>query len=124
MLAKDGISECELEFIPCIQFNNLEKKYQRAFLYCYHNVHKLKYYPKKSNLKCGVAAHMIKQFANSLNAKLILYKGGTIEKKLCEKLRIDSINIEDVGAEKINSHSPRIEINAHYNYLLNMGCLC
>ena len=114
MLGKDGMTECELEFIPCAEFNSLDKKYQRAFIYCCKNIHKLDYQPKDAILQCKDAENVIKEFASRLNAELILYKGGSIEKRLCEKIDID---------KKVDSHSPKVEVNLHYNYLLNTGCL-
>ena len=123
MLGKDGMTECELEFIPCAEFNSLNKKYQRAFIYCYKNIHKLDYRPKDTILQCKDAEDVIKEFASRLNAELIIYKGGSIEKRLCEKINIDSMNIEDVGAKKVDSDSPKVEVNLNYNYLLNTGCL-
>ena len=81
------------------------------------------YHPRDTILKCKDAANVIKQFASRLNVELILYKGGSIEKGVCEKIGVDFINIEDVGAKRVDSHSPRVEINLHYNFLLNTGCL-
>ena len=58
-----------------------------------------------------------------MNVERILYKAGSIEKRPREKIDIDSINIEDVGSKKGDSHSPKVEVNLHYNYLLNTGYL-
>ena len=36
-LSKDGKRELEMEFIPCILFEQLEDKYKRTFLFCQKN---------------------------------------------------------------------------------------
>ena len=88
MLGKDGMTECELEFIPCAEFNSLDKKYQRAFIYCCKNIHKLDYQPKDAILQCKDAENVIKEFASRLNAELILYKGGVLKKGYVKKLTL------------------------------------
>ena len=51
----------------------------------------------------------------------ILYKGGTIEKGLCEALCIPSYNIECFqDLEKVQSHDPRTEVNEYYTQLVEL----
>ena len=52
--------------------------------------------------------------------ELVFYKGGEIEKKLCEELDIQSFNIENFNVEKVYSHNPYVEVNYYYNQLVEM----
>ena len=50
---------------------------------------------------------------------LILYKGGSIERDLCEELRIASLNIECIPElEKIQNHDLRAEVNWYYGQIM------
>ena len=123
MLAKDGMTDAEIVFVPCKQFKDLEKKYQRSFRYCYRNIHNLPYSPIDRKLKCCDAASGVKRFLETVNASVVLYKGGCLEKNICDQLGVECWNIELLGAPKLNTHSPKEEINEHYNFLLNIGCM-
>ena len=52
--------------------------------------------------------------------ELVFYKGGEIEKNLCEELDIESFNIEKFNLEKAYSHDPYVEINCYYSQLIEM----
>ena len=123
MLAKDGMTDAELEFIPCKRFKDLEKRYNSSFWYCYYKIHNLCYYPVNTKLKCCDVAAVVNRFVKTVNASLVLYKGGHLEKNVCDQLGIACLNIELLGAQKVNSHSPKEEVNEHYKYLLNAGCV-
>ena len=117
------VSDKEIEFVPCKKFDTLENKYKNSFRYCYQKIHHLSYYPTNTKLKCCDVLSKVNDFLESVNACIVLYKGGCLEKRICEQLGIECYNIEYLGAPKVNSHSPKVEINAHYNFLLNIGCM-
>jgi len=83
----------------------------------------LEYYPTAYADRCVNSLAIIKDFITTNNINLLLYKGGIIEKRLAEKLNIASYNIEKVGAPKVDSHDPEVEVNAHWNFLLQRGCI-
>ena len=64
ILAEDGSTEIEEEFYPCRLYKDFVPKYK------------------------------LSEFSLNNIIEIILYKGGTIEKELCEALGIASINIE------------------------------
>ena len=52
--------------------------------------------------------------------ELIFYKGGDIEKNLCQELDIQSYNIENFNIKKAYSHDPYEEVNYYYSQLIKM----
>ena len=119
ILAKNGSEELELEFYPCIRFKELEPRYQRAFRFCRNHIHKLSYNPTTYSPLCGNVLPEINNFITNNDIELILYKGGTIEKDLCEELCITSLNIEYIPElEKTQSHDPRAEVNWYYGQIV------
>ena len=46
IMTKDGVTFMEMEFFPCKLYEELERKYQPSFKYCYKHIHKLPYYPQ------------------------------------------------------------------------------
>ena len=124
LLAKDGFTESELEFHPCIRYKNLDKYHRRSFHYCKTNIHKLSYYPKCYASPCHTALEKIGRFVDENDIDIILYKGGEIEKDLCSDLGIQSYNIERInGLEKVYSHDPRTEVNCYFSQLVELNCV-
>ena len=123
ILSKDGFTCQENDFFTCKPFKQLEDKYKKAFIFCKKHVHRLRYNPKDTTHQCTVASQILFNFVRRNNIKIVLYKGGTIEKKLCEEMNIEAYNIERLGVLKIYNHSPNVETHFHYNCLLNIGCL-
>ena len=121
MLGKDGLTCLGSEFLPSKRLGYLEKKYKKRFYVCQRNIYRVDYYHPTTKLKCRDAKALVYNFAKSLNAKLVLYKGGHLEKDLCAEIRLDCLNIETVGVKKVYSHDPRKEINSYYQQLLNLG---
>ena len=118
ILAKDGFREKELEFYPCIQYNQMKRRNKRAFNYCKANIHKLSYYPQRYASPCSTAVEKLKNFIDDNDIDFILYKGGEIEVDLCAELDIPAYNIECFALEKAFSHDPRTEVNCYYNQLV------
>ena len=123
MLGKDGLTCLEAEFLPCKRLRDLEKKYKKTFYFCQRNIHRLDYYHPTTKLKCRDAKALVYNFAKSLDAKLVLYKGGHLEKDLCTVIGLDCMNIETVGVKKVYSHDPREEVNLYYQQLLNLDLI-
>ena len=123
MLAKNGYDELEMEFYPCVRFEDLKKQYQRSFRFCRNYIHKLEYYPEPYVPECSTAKNKINTFIIDNGINLILYKGGKIERDFCEgELFIPSYNIECFPElEKVQSHDPRIEVNCYYKQLVELG---
>ena len=123
ILAKDGYTDMELDFKPCKPLYELPKFYQRSFRFCENHIHKLPYYPAhKYAPRCSKVLERINAFIVYNNIDVIFYKGGDIEKQLCQKLCIPCYNLEclpDLG--KVESHDPQTEVNGYYKQLVNLG---
>ena len=123
ILANDGFTDMEMEFYPCKLYEELKKKYQHSFQFCFKHIHKLPYYPQECSTPCSTAMEKIRRFIMDNNIDLVLYKGGNVEKELCEELSIPSFNIEFFkGLIKSKSHDPRTEVNCYYEQLVQLGC--
>ena len=122
ILKQDETDELYNEFIPCREFNKLESKYKNAFRYCKKNIHKLDYIPKYYKEYCSDAKVMLNDFIKRNDIKIILYKGGTIEKNVCTQIGIKSYNIEQFGVPKVTTHCPKEQVILHYKYIKN-NCL-
>ena len=118
MLEKGAFSSLEHEFYPCRQYQDLEWKYQKSFRFCRAHIHKLSYNPEKRSSPCSTASEKIRNFITEKEIDIVFYKGGTIEKNLCEELLIPSMNIEDFGVTKAACHDPRFEVHHYYDQLL------
>ena len=120
ILAKDGYTDLKLEFFPCQPFPALERRYQRAFRYCQQEIHKLSYCPEGPSSPCSTAAEKLNKFIVDNEIDLVLYKGGIVEKNLCDELDIDSFNIElfEEDLEKVYSHDPYEEVNCYFIQLI------
>ena len=91
ILAKNGYTDLQLEFFPCDPLHKLDKKYQRAFQYCQREIHKLPYCPEGPSSPCSTAAEKLNNFIVKNNIDLVFYKGGQIEKVVCDELHINSL---------------------------------
>ena len=95
ILCKDGFTSKHTEFCACIQYRELNIKYKKAFRYCQKLIHYLQYKPQKINAPlCIQAAFLIQEFVRMNNIDIILFKGGTIEQRLCNDAGVPSLNIE------------------------------
>ena len=119
MLEKGASASLEQEFFPCIQYNDLERKYQKSFRFCRAHIHKLSYNPEeRQSSPCSAAAEEINGFVTDNEIEIIMYKGGDVEKFICEELEIPSLNIEQFGVTKAACHDPRLEVHYYYDQLL------
>ena len=116
ILSENGLEKKEQDFTPCIKFNHLEEKYKRAFKYCKRKIHKLTYNPEHY-YPCILSVNVIDNFIKMNNINLVLYKGGSLEKNICENIGIKSLNLEDVGVPKASSHQPKEEVFEHLKYI-------
>ena len=124
MLSKNGSTESELEFYLCVRYNNLSRKYQRAFHYCQKYIHKLSYNPRNYSPLCCHILKEINDFIVHNEIELVLYKGGMIEYKLCEELCITSMNLEVIPQlKKAYSHNPKVEVNFYYAQIVGYSYL-
>ena len=115
-IKKNGDSRLCFETIPCMQYHDLQGKYQKAFRYCEREVHRLEYKPKNAWIRCYETKNRVKWFMDK-GCRLLLYKGGTIELQLAKDIVCDSINIEDVGVKKAHSHDPGTEVHDYWYQL-------
>jgi len=116
ILAKDGFTDLELDFYPCARYKDLDKRYQRSFRFCKAHIHKLSYEPNPRYAPpCNTVLAKLNAFIVYNDIDFILYKGGRIEKDLCEELDIPSYNIECFGEMgKTQSHDSKTEVNYYY----------
>ena len=120
ILAKNG-GHMELEFLPCVPYCQLERKYQKSFNFCRRNIHRLSYKPKKYSPACSQVLTLLKEFIINNCVELVLYKGGTIERDLCNEMNIMSFNIECLhGLQKVHSHDPFVEVNCYFSQIMEM----
>lgn len=118
LLTGDGKWDMEMEFTPCVPYHFLIKKYQRSFQYCERHIHRLPYRPEVRSCSCSSACGKVKEFIEKYGIEVILYKGGTIERDLCEKLSVESYNIEILSElRKVHSHDPATEVNLYWDQL-------
>ena len=124
MLAKNGSTESEIEFYPCVRYKDLEAMYRRAFHYCQKYIHKLIYNPKTYSPLCTNVLKEINNFIVYNGIELVLYKGGIIERDLCIDLNIPSMNLELIpNLTKVKSYDPRMEVNWYYAQLVGQSYL-
>ena len=116
-LMEDGETNCCYEFRPCEHFDDIPSAQKKAFLYCYKYIHKLPYYPQNDDLQCKDAKTMLMKFITDNNIKLIYYKGGCVEKKLCVAIGIGSKNLEDFYMPKAQCHDPKEETHFYYFFM-------
>lgn len=114
---KNGIS---MEFTPCKRFNELDTKYRKSFLYCQKHIHMLDFSPSSPEYTCLDAPRIVKEFVERNELKVLLYKGGIIEKRLCTEIDVPSYNIEKLSVKKASSHQPCVEVKDYLNQLKNM----
>ena len=118
MLEKGTFSNLELEFSPCVKYHDIERRYQKSFRFCRAHIHKLPYNPENRSFPCTTATEKIRKFITENDIELILYKGGNVEKSVCDELQIPSMNIEEFGVVKASCHDPRLEVHCYYEQLL------
>ena len=110
ILCKDCFTSMYDEFYACKRYRELETKYKKAFTYCQKHVHLLPYEPPRKSLFCVKAKDVLQDLVRKNKIDIILFKGGTIEQGLCNEVGVSLLNIEIIGAPKVNSHNPRVEI--------------
>ena len=119
ILSRDGDQQ-DAEFIPCVHLGELEHKYQKAFYYCRKKNHQLSYFPRNCPNRCKDVYEIVWKFAINNEIEIFAYKGGALERRICEAIGIDCFNIERVGAPKADSHAPREEVRIHYQWLKSL----
>ena len=83
ILCKDGTCKYK-DFYACKRYRQLDTKYQRAFRYCQRRIHNLQYEPRKTDSpSCTHATEFLQNFIRENQIDLVLYKGGTVVKRLC-----------------------------------------
>ena len=72
---------------------------------------------------CTTAVEKLSNFIKDNGIDVVLYKGGNVEKDICDKLDMESFNIELFdGMIKTNSNEPCEEVTSYYNQLIHIGC--
>lgn len=102
----------EEEFVACRDFEQLEEKFKISFEYCWRKVHQLPYYPRRLSMPCHSSRSIVRNFAERNEITVILYKGGTIEKRLCQDIGVHSYDIGKI-VPKVKTHDPREEVHLH-----------
>ena len=102
----------EEEFVVCRDFHQLDKKFKNAYHYCRRRVHHLPYYPQRLSIPCHSSRNIVRNFIQKNGINVILFKGGTIERHLCEDI---GVNYYDIGniVPKVKTHDPREEVHLH-----------
>ena len=106
---------------PCLDLKrHLMWGEERQFYWCKKNIHGLDYYPKKGFTLCSNMIEILKKYVKDRKIEIILYKGGTVEIDVAEKLGLPCLNIEAYGVSKARSHVPEEEICEYKEQLLEM----
>ena len=106
---------------PMRTSTQIREKISKSLIhFCQSEIHKLPYCPEGSSLPCSAAVERLNNFIKNNEIDLVFYKGGDIEKKVCDKLHINSFNIENFmnELEKVYSHDPYIEVNCYFTQLV------
>ena len=117
VLASDGRSELHQEFVSCRDLNELDEKYRKAFIYCSRKIHKLPYYPQTLSSPCHSSGAVLRNFIERNNISIVFFKGGIMEKRLCEYIGMRYFNIEAFFVPKVPHHEPKEEVWMHFKYL-------
>ena len=111
MITENG-EKMEVEFSPCKELKDLEKKYQRLF----YIRNQIPYEPKLPSQKCCEAIQELNRITKVNNVEIILHYG---MEKVIKEYYYD-INVPDYGIEafteidSVNSYEPV------YNYFLQL----
>ena len=124
-LRKTGIelwddSKQVFEFSPCIQIHDLWPDEYMTFTYCKTKIHGLSYYPPRNSKHCLQGASIILRFLKENDVKLVLFKGGNIERDLCYRLGMECIDLATFGVEKAPKdlgHDPVREVAFYHQQL-------
>ena len=98
---------------PCVRQENLTKKELETFNFCRDKIHHLSYYPPsfyRPFTVCRNIPEMVKDYLHFNNISIVYYKGGCLEKDLCEKIGLESRNLEELGVKKARTHDPLAEV--------------
>ena len=60
---------------------------------------------------------MVEKFVIDNGIELFVFKGGVLEKRICDAIGVDCFNIERLGAPKANCHVPREAVQFHCDWL-------
>ena len=98
---------------PCIKREALMESEEKSFSWCKENIHHLPYTPAdRSSPKCSVIPQMLADFLRENRVEIVYYKGGLLEKDLCEQINIPAYNLENIGVRKADCcfHDPLKEV--------------
>ena len=65
-------------------------------------------------LDCQHAGELLKSFIASHKMNFILFKGGNVEKELCNTIDVPAYNIEILDIDKASNHYPEEEVNFYF----------
>ena len=108
------------EFSPCIMKHDLMPEEDMTFAYCKTKIHGLSYYPPRYSKHCLEGASIISRFLKENGVKLVLFKGGNIERDLCYRLGMECIDLGTFGVEKAPKdlgHDPVREVAFYHQQL-------
>lgn len=117
IISKDGNTRQNSEFRPCVYLRDLNERYKKTYHFCRKNIHRLPYFPGNCAIQCKDVYAMVEKFVIDNGIELFVFKGGVLEKRICDAIGVDCFNIERLGAPKANSHVPREEVQFHCDWL-------
>ena len=98
---------------PCVRFSDLTDCELKTFDFCHKNIHRLSYYPfefYRPFTECVNIPEMVKDYLEFNDISIVYYKGGCLEKDLCEKMGFESRDLEKFGVQKAQTHDPLTEV--------------
>ena len=86
-------------FIPCEDFYKLLNKDKKSFDFCFYNIHGLTYFPRptlkqQTFLSCCEAPSYLFNLVGKYAT--IYYKGGHLERNLCQQLGLKCFDLEQI----------------------------
>ena len=97
---------------PCVPLPDLTDSERKTFDFCYDHVHHLSYYPSDNRpfTECANIPEIVKDYLEFNNISIVYYKGGCLEKDLCEIIGFESRDLEKFGVQKAQTHDPLMEV--------------
>lgn len=107
------------EFHPCLKKGDLTRKERSTFYWCQKNIHGLEYYPKKGSDTCAQAIEVISDYLKLHDVEVCLYKGHLLQKEICQKMDISSVNI-GLNIPKAQCHNSKVHF--YHSELQKLPC--
>ena len=88
--------------------------YRKTFKYYQRNINNISLAPTNNGSRqCCQANKILKDIMDWNHRSVVIYKGGHIEREMCEEFNIKCFNVEDGGMQKFNSYRYQNQNKCH-----------